>query len=137
MRKILFCGKRYDTLEWITGFIWQDWADLWYIRVQIMMGQGRKYADYEVDPDTIGQYTGLLDKNGAMVFEGDIVRFCHPSPDVVDGDGVVMWNPDEMAWEFRDSAPGSGDWYNGYGGEFYEVIGNVFDNPELLEVHND
>lgn len=62
----LFRGKRVDSGEWVEGSLWKD-KNLRYIRIEGEFG----YSDYEVFPETVGMWTGLLDKNGDKIFEGD------------------------------------------------------------------
>jgi len=123
--KYTFRGKqKYDGL-WLVGDLCR--RDGIYIFTPDGLDS---YDHYEVDPATVGQSTGMVDKHGVLVFEGDIVKFVHPSPDVLNGTGIVIWNGDELGWEFRD--PGSLEWYNGYSGDLYDIIGNIHDNPELF-----
>ncbi|HJI56698.1 MAG TPA: YopX family protein [Oscillospiraceae bacterium] len=84
----------------------------------------------DVDSKTVGQYTGLKDKNGNKIFEGDIVDF----PDRSDSEsyGVVEYDTNETEFGIvYDSI------YEGLGRQYHsrdiEVIGNIFDNSELLE----
>jgi uncharacterized phage protein (TIGR01671 family) len=80
----------------------------------------------EVVPSTIGQFTGLTDKNGKEIFEGDIVRSFSSGKEHI---GVVNWNKLFSSWHI-------GEYATLYGSENFsdnEVIGNIHDNPELLE----
>ena len=83
-------------------------------------------SNIEIDYKTIGQYTGMLDKNGIKIFEGDIVDFSDRS----EGDdyGVVRYDENQTEFEFEyDQSLG-----RYYYPEDIEVIGNIYDNPELL-----
>lgn len=125
MREILFRGKRIDTGKWIEGSLVVA-ADRYYIYVLI----GNELAEFEVDPKTVGEYTGLKDKNGIKIFEGDVVRSIRYA--VVKWHwvlgGFVLYRPPESLfssnryWMLFDVglAP-------------YEVVGNEFDSPELLD----
>ena len=129
MREILFRGKRTDNSEWVYGDLIQN-IDCLKIREQEK--SIKKIAkSYEVDPETVGQFTGLLDKNGKKIFEGDIVL------------GLFLFDMSINAVvKFRDGAFGL-EWRRGEIIEFnaftslcnitYEIIGNIYDNPELLE----
>ena len=107
-------------------------------------GEARLWGCYEVDPDTVGQYTGRTDKNGKKIFEGDIVRYVNPDEDAVTGrvsygehsySGTheigfyVAWQKPEWAMYLRDDL---GFWTNF---REIEVIGNIHDNPDLIEVN--
>ena len=129
MREILFRGKRTDNGEWVEGDL------LHYESGEMAICKGfSKYGyeateiigRYKVIPKTIGQFTGLTDKNGKRIFEGDIVRY-------EDDIGYVIYNGDDA--RFLVDSPNmyiSMDYSN----EF-EVIGNIHDNPELLQKNLD
>ncbi len=140
MREILFKAKRKDNGEWIEGY--------YYKRIQ-----GSKVVDaiekyngnigsieyYEIDPETICQFTGLRDKNGNKIYEKDIVKCCSVTVNNVEGEFVsdVFWH--DCMWmlhegEYCDSMLCYFDMSCEWGSHVpeIEVIGNVFDNPELL-----
>ena len=85
----------------------------------------------DVAPSTIGQFTGLTDKNGKKIFEGDVCRFYG-----TDGysDYVVFWDDTVSQWTVRQIDLGAKDVLDSYFTECCEIIGNIHDNPELLEV---
>lgn len=133
MRTILFRGKRVDNGDWVEGF---------YIQI---MSFGNEYHcifeapnidsfndlnDYKVIPETVGQFTGLLDKNGTKIFEQDIIK--NIQADV----NIVHWYGAEFCYQnyHAESLP-LGDLWNPYEGENsgHEVIGNIHDNKELLK----
>lgn len=124
MREILFRGKRKDNGDWICGY---------YCYMQILNQSGHEHVIIEVDADghacavdplTVSQYTGLTDKNGKRVFIGDIV-ICSAGCQ-----HQVIWEQDCGGMP-AVTLSGLLDGYSWMGDE--EVIGNIHDNPELLE----
>lgn len=123
MREIIFRGKRLDNGEWVEGNLFiPDKPDT---PTQICIGTNVVRISYDVDSSTIGQYTGLTDKNGTKIFEGDIVTM----PAYAGGrrKAVVYFKNGKFAvdgsnYNFKDIAP-----------KRMEVIGNIHDNPELLK----
>ena len=118
MREILFRGKRVDNGEWIYGDFFQD-EDTGLYMINLI----------DVITETVGQYTGLTDKNGDKIFEGDIVE--GQDYDEEDGYGVVTWD-DGAFWVKNNHY--SGTFCDNYYGYEFEIIGNIHDNPELLTV---
>ena len=119
MREIKFRGKRIDTGKWVYGYL----ADESYINDINTVD----LSSVEVDPDTVGQYTGLKDRNGQDVYEGDLLRTPEGNIMIAEwvGSGIVTrcLTPtyDGMMNTNRYSFPVS------------EKIGNIHDNSELLE----
>lgn len=127
MRKILFRGKRLDNGEWEYGYLHLP------IGGENMMIQVSNTDSFGVIPDTIGQFTGLHDKNGKEIYEGDIIRSdCHGEVrhlisffDII-ASFVAEMLPDNG---INDYCTLSQAWILKYN---KEVIGNIHDNPELL-----
>lgn len=127
MREIIFRGKRIDTGEWIYGDLLHN-VDVVKIREQEPNIQ-HCARSFVVIPETVGQYTGLTDKNGNRVFEGDIVYYdgsCHKvvfeSRNGTGYFGIAVG--ENETWGFGNSTPAY----------MMAVVGNIYDNPELLDV---
>lgn len=126
MREILFRGKRKDNGEWETGSLLVERMNT--SDQQVMIADKMTGYPTLVLPETVGQYTGLSDKNGVKIFEGDVVK------------PIAAW----YAVEFENGGYGLRLFGKGelipimgrgnFNANEVEVIGNVFDNPELLEV---
>lgn len=132
MREILFRGKCVDTGLWVYGNFVADateqlngcnGADGFIRAYNPTLGKSEMF---EVERETVGQYTGLTDKNGKKIFEGDIVTadalFENRKVDFVDN---TYWSAFCLVAANDDC-----DYMNEYGG--IEVIGNIYDNPELV-----
>ncbi len=143
MREILFRGKQADNSEWIVGSLLQDDDGKTYIvgyehRGGIDGMIDAELTSWAVIPETVGQYTGLLDKNGTKIFEGDIVKGIAYSVTKI---GVIVWIDEISSFGVR-YAQNLTAWENssilrcvsmGKTDEFAaEVIGNIYDNPELI-----
>lgn len=139
MREILFRGKRIDNDEWVYGSFCMDALEQknglcvldGFIRLYDF--DKGKMKMYEVDRETIGQFTGLTDKNGKRIFEGDIVRFAERR---IGGEDVSIVEP--VAFDeggFCTYRYFLNNWMRSGNAELegIEVIGNIHDNPELLE----
>ena len=135
MREILFHGKRTDNGEWIEGDVLQTRYHSGHIEYQIMP-QIPVSSAVPVLPETIGQFTGLADKNGVRIFEGDICRFKRFNDIHV---GEIVFNVTTASFIM---------WYQLIVGAYgekatqkmllpvcddIEVIGNIHDNTELFE----
>lgn len=121
-REIKFRGKRKDNGEWVYG----GYIDENSIAVSIADDSCNYYSidDISVDPNTIGQFTGLKDKNEKEIYEGDIL-------DTSEGLGIVTWTDFDGGYDiiFEDGC-NVGIWEYAPGNVF--VIGNIYENPELL-----
>lgn len=122
MKEILFRGKRVDNGEWGYGYAVKGNDKKYQMFIAASIGVGfftGGIIAYEVIPETVGQFTGILDKNGKKIFEGDIVE----SPNGTQG--FIEWQNEECAflvnigddWQTMDDCP-------------YEVVGNIYDNKE-------
>ena len=124
MREILFRGKRTSNGKWVEGFYFiqrgnpNAKAEEHYIRCYD--------TDFSVDPETVGQFTGLTDRNGVKIFEGDIVLHKGEC-------GLVGYSYDYGMFEVDfDYCFAS---FIDISASNCEVIGNIYDNPELMKVN--
>lgn len=120
MREILFRGKFGN--EWKYGFLSIEPKGL----VIKEPYKNESSNVWHIDADTVGQYTGMHDKNGTKIFEGDVIDFLYRSDD--DDFGIVQYDVDETEFGFVYNLI-----YEGLGRHYQskdiEVIGNIFDNP--------
>lgn len=143
MREILFRAKRIDNGEWVEGYY------IYHIKrticpigdsvkpedeQHVIMQDGfsdwnmpRNTVVFDIDPETVCQYTGLTDKNGKRIWENDIVSGYFNHKKIT---GFIKYGSNAVYYIEREGSYGihqdnSEDWL--------EVIGNIFDNPELLK----
>ena len=135
MRQIKFRGKRVDNGEWVGGsYHYSADGKYHYILVLEKFNEREnsnkvkaldemclfKTEVHQVDPATVSQFTGLLDKNGNDIWEGDVVE-----------EGIVVFNSEYLGFFIK------GDFLEGENKPLYdisipEIIGNIHDNPELI-----
>lgn len=151
MREILFRGKRVETLEWVEGFYFREAGH--FIKE---LPSAVTTPTHLVYPETIGQYTGIKDKNSKRIFEGDIFKFndeiwsssytsCGMEYDSCEAEnyGVVGFDEysakyDFVKYKYNENSVETDLHENGTL-EFaaflagLEIVGNIHDNPELLE----
>lgn len=135
MREILFRGKSIETNEWEYGdLIIPDWKNK-YLYEQVMLIKERDSGcEIEVVPETVGQFTGLIDKNGTKIFEGDIVTTKFFGKDF---GNVCNFNEYDIFqiiyYQARFCTESIRRRFEMDDRAKYEVIGNIHDNPELLK----
>lgn len=146
MRPILYRAKTPMTREWVYGNYVEtseeyDKHDISYAIISRenghrCMGEYCDNAWEEVLPETVGQYTELWDKNGKKIFEGDIVRFTEKYD--TNSSGVAKIVFEYGKWKYdghydKGEIKGTVVWLSPFSGDVqFEVIGNIYDNPELL-----
>ncbi len=127
----LYRGKRIDNGEWVEGYLSYPFCtekgnESYYFYAKDSLGF---YCRCIVSADTICQCTGLKDKNGKLIWENDVIRCNYET-------SIVKWEKSEWRIKWIDEAVWRRDldyWVNESKREV-NVVGNIFDNPELLEV---
>lgn len=128
MREIVFKAKRIDNGEWVEGLLTVMWGQYHIINPR------DENTAYPIDSETICQYIGLTDKNGNKIWENDVVSYLDTYSTAngraeADCIGKVYWDDETLSFQVTERLSA----------ESYEVldecsvIGNIFDNPELLE----
>lgn len=131
MREIIFRGKRLNNGEWIEGSLCTTIpSDENFYTISYFDFEGY-YIEEKVIPSTIGQYTGLTDKNGKKIFEGDIVSE-RPPMNTIAYIGKVVWDEEMTLFRVVFDTPSNCCILGTYS-RSYTVIGNIYDNPELLK----
>lgn len=140
MRTIKFRGKDIETGQWIDGCLFQRIGYMPSIIFPYESNGKVRYSECSVIRETIGQFTGLHDKNGKEIYEGDIMRIPETETNI-EIIGVVKFDRgsyfirsffsgthSSLAWAVRERQPGE---------QRGVVIGNLYDNPELLKGDDD
>lgn len=134
MREILFRGQSIEDNRWVYGDLIREKKSFGKICTRIYRTTNNGWELIDVDSKTVGQYTGLNDENGNKIFENDIVAYwdtysTENGQSEADCIGKVVWDDETISFQVT----------NRLSAESYEVldecsvIGNIFDNPELLE----
>lgn len=134
-REILFRGKRLDTGEWVEGYLVKKIDPIYNdIETYYILNQKRdKFGVLEplvtwtkVNAETIGQFTGLTDKNGVKIFEGDVLKRCYHNYYVEWCEDCAMFVLSCITWSEMETD------FTDFYGEDFEIIDNIHDNPEML-----
>lgn len=139
MREIKFRGRRFDNGEWVYGSLISvddtafiiDKSDIDYNPDTNTTAFWFDTTEDEVDPATVGQYTGLNDRGGKEIYEGDIIRYFRPETLFIDYTGIIKFKDCSFNFYHMD-----GDGMlrmRDFNGLAIEILGNIHDNPELLK----
>lgn len=122
MREIIFRAKRLDDGKWVQGYLFKLRDEAF-----ILQGTNDGVLDViEVSPTTVCQYTGFKDESGTQIFDGDIVYWYYE-----DANGEVFW--DDNAGRFAVNFPGVYTDFDNFYGHELEIVGNMYDTPELYK----
>lgn len=140
MREILFKAKRKDNGEWVEGSLIIAEGSVAYIirsKSKAFIPKGESIICsaecYEINPETLCQYTGLTDKNGRKIWENDILKANLDESHPEDITYIkILWN--ECRFCVNENYSTDIDALKKWDAEHFQVCGNIFDNAELLEV---
>ena len=125
MREIKFRGKRVDNGKWVYGYY--KYSQILNEHIIVCYDD---CVSYTVIPETVGQYTGLDDKNGVKIFEGDVVRYLNS---IESGNGVVIFDACAFLFNWIDINETDSLLRHFQCSKELEVICNIHDNQELME----
>lgn len=139
MREILFKAKRIDNGKWIEGY-YTECSGKAFVGIdissmfEIFCAPVIKW--FRVNPKTLCQFTGLCDKNGKRIWENDILMAhldeSYPEDATYE---TIEWGM--SGWVTREAGSTDRQYLDEFDLEHYEVVGNIFDNPELLQEESD
>lgn len=132
MREILFRGKRINNGEWIDGYLYITHTGTYEIGCYNAETNIERWT-FIVDPSTVGQYTGLKDKNGKRIFEGDILLWT--GEDGETGKVIVIFAGGAFMLKCVEVAEADLDPFSQFeiANQTLEIIGCIHDSPELLK----
>ena len=118
--RYIFKGKRKDTGEWTEGYFFKIWD-----RTFLLWGMTNDHPNMvEVIPETVSPFTGLTDKYKKKIFKGDLIA---KGFEIYE----VRWNPEQVRWGiYSNNFEVAG--FTKFSESYFEVIGNIYDNKELL-----
>lgn len=137
-REIKFRGKSADNGKWIIGYYYHECGNTYIVEDRQSLSETSRNVPYLVIPETVGQFTGLFDKNGKEIYEGDIISVNGKYPKLVkyinDYACFCLANIEDLDEEmdtgyWHQVSPG---WWNSSKREI-QAIGNIYDHPELIK----
>ena len=136
MREILFKARRIDNGKWIEGYYQKKYDLLGKRHLILYVDNYVRWECVEIVPETLCQFTGLYDKNGKKIWENDILMAhldeSYPEDAAYE---TVEWNV--AGWVAHETGRTDREYIDKFDLEHYEVVGNIFDNPELLQEESD
>lgn len=125
MREIKFRGYNAKNKEWLYGCYLINRGEH-FICPDGIQPADKTSEDFQIDPETLGQFTGLKDKHGKEIYEGDVLK-----ENTTKSKYIVEWRADTAAFVMVLSK--TDQWYNMMFAQHIKIIGNIHDNPELVK----
>ena len=128
---IKFRGKSADNVKWITGYYYHECGNTYIVEDRQSLSETSRNVPYVVIPETVGQFTGLFDKNGKEIYEGDILHTVTFGFEPEEYTAIILY--DNCRFQLSN---GRNLFYFGQSDltkmDDTIVIGNIYDNPELI-----